>query len=130
MREGISSVAICGRREALWLGVLGLGVIGLCLAARLFLELGVGWRCPFLTVLHLPCPSCGSTRALAALSQLEFGKAFLFNPLLISMLPACIVMFLFRNKSASFPFLCSLGWSLLIGAVLLNWAYLILFLPR
>lgn len=39
--------------------------------------------CPFRTLLHLPCPSCGSTRALLALGQGKLGEALAANPLLV-----------------------------------------------
>lgn len=39
--------------------------------------------CPFYTLFHLPCPSCGSTRALLALGQGQLGAALAANPLLV-----------------------------------------------
>lgn len=45
-------------------GVLGSGLI----------------RCPFATVTHMPCPGCGSTRAVLALMHFHFGEALRFNP--------------------------------------------------
>ena len=37
-------------------------------------------RCPFATMTHMPCPGCGSTRAVLALLHLHFGEALRFNP--------------------------------------------------
>lgn len=37
--------------------------------------------CLFRRMTHLPCPFCGTTRTLAALSRGELISAFLFNPL-------------------------------------------------
>ncbi len=42
--------------------------------------------CPFRTLLHLPCPSCGSTRALLALGQGQLGVALAANPLFVLVL--------------------------------------------
>jgi hypothetical protein len=42
---------------------------------------GSGYRCPFRAVTGLPCPTCGGTRALHALTRLQFGRAFRLNPL-------------------------------------------------
>lgn len=43
--------------------------------------------CPFHWLTGLPCPTCGSTRALAALATGELGASLRFNP---AVLPACI----------------------------------------
>ena len=37
--------------------------------------------CPFRTVTGLPCPTCGATHAVVALSRLDWGGAFAANPL-------------------------------------------------
>lgn len=42
--------------------------------------------CPFRTLLHLPCPSCGSTRAILALAQGQLGVALAANPLFVLIL--------------------------------------------
>lgn len=51
----------------------GLGFTGL------FLVL-IGLRCPFAETFHVPCPGCGSTRAVRALLHLDFAAAVHFNP--------------------------------------------------
>ena len=51
----------------------GLGVLGLFL-------LTVGLRCPLAEFFHVPCPACGSTRAVRALLHLDFASAIYFNP--------------------------------------------------
>ncbi|MEO6419848.1 MAG: DUF2752 domain-containing protein [Polyangiaceae bacterium] len=51
----------------------GIGLGGLFLVA-------VGLRCPFAETFHVPCPGCGSTRAVRALLHLDFGAAVHFNP--------------------------------------------------
>src|ERR1700738_188127 len=44
-------------------------------------------RCPIYTYLHLQCPGCGTTRALAALLHGHLLKALHFNPLTTLLLP-------------------------------------------
>ena len=39
------------------------------------------WGCPFKDLTALPCPTCGGTRALAALGRLDLREALLCNPL-------------------------------------------------
>jgi hypothetical protein len=49
-------------------------------------------RCPIHTYLHLLCPGCGTTRALAALLHGRLREAFHLNALLIvAVLPAAAV---------------------------------------
>jgi drug/metabolite transporter (DMT)-like permease len=63
-------------------------------------------RCPIHTYLHLLCPGCGATRALAALLHGRVADAFHFNALLIAgVLPAaaayaalCLVRLLSREE--------------------------------
>ncbi len=44
-------------------------------------------QCPILEYLHLKCPGCGTTRALAALLHGQLAEAFHFNALAILLLP-------------------------------------------
>ena len=46
-------------------------------------------RCPFAAATHMPCPGCGSTRAVLALLHLHFGEALRFNPT-APIIAACI----------------------------------------
>jgi len=41
--------------------------------------------CPVHEYLHLECPGCGTTRALAALVHGHLGEAFHFNPLMVGL---------------------------------------------
>jgi Protein of unknown function (DUF2752) len=47
--------------------------------------------CPVYTMLHLYCPGCGGTRALAALLQGQFAQAVHFNPVFVGLLPFLLV---------------------------------------
>jgi len=75
---------------------------------------------------HIPCPSCGSTRALAALSRFDFVAALCFNPLVTLCLPFCLIMPIGRKRPV---FLKRMGWPLLCAALFLNWLYLLFYLP-
>ncbi|WP_263382404.1 DUF2752 domain-containing protein [Granulicella arctica] len=47
-------------------------------------------RCPVQTYLHLQCPGCGATRALAALLHCHFADALRLNTLFVLLLPFLI----------------------------------------
>jgi hypothetical protein len=64
--------------ELLWL-LVSLGSF-LALGAWLALHLPVP-PCVFHAITHLPCPTCGATRAAWQFLQGHFASAFLFNPL-------------------------------------------------
>jgi hypothetical protein len=59
-------------------------------------------RCPIFTYLHLQCPGCGTTRALAALLHGNLREALHYNPLTTALLPAALLylayVYLQRNK--------------------------------
>jgi hypothetical protein len=52
---------------------LGIAALGAFIGSGFF-------RCPFATMTHMPCPGCGSTRAVLALMHFHFGEAMRFNP--------------------------------------------------
>ena len=62
----------------LWGGVATLLVIVSPMAGRLPTSLPA---CPIKSVTHLPCPTCGTTRAAVALSRLDLAAALTINPL-------------------------------------------------
>jgi hypothetical protein len=47
-------------------------------------------QCPIYKYLHLECPGCGTTRALAALVHGRLAEAFYFNALVILLLPVAV----------------------------------------
>lgn len=47
-------------------------------------------QCPVFEYLHLECPGCGATRALAALLHGRLTEAFHFNALVILWLPVAV----------------------------------------
>lgn len=129
-------------RNARWLAPpLGLGVCALALAlVRVFEH----WRlplprCGLRTLTGLPCPTCGGTRCLLALSESDIGKAFQFNPLVaLASLALCVWTGLWlldlcchRNwagRVASTAQRSPWPWPLALAA-LLNWIYLLFCLP-
>ncbi len=42
--------------------------------------------CPFRYVTGVPCPTCGTTRAILALRQGQLGSAFMHNPMVTALL--------------------------------------------
>jgi len=90
--------------------------------------------CAFRTLTGLPCPTCGTTRAVLAVVRGDLGAAIVFNPL------ATVVLMVFLGGGLAAPlWVCSggplpdlgtgtqrrLALALLL-AFLLNWAYLLL----
>jgi hypothetical protein len=96
--------------------------------ARFFLETGLSWRCPSMLLFGLPCPSCGGTRALAALVQFRPLDAFLLNPLITTALALVLLAPVLKLSWEKFERWH--GWTLFGAAVPLNWLYLLFFLPR
>jgi hypothetical protein len=65
--------------EALWLLV---GGASLCLLGVALVTPGIQLpRCAFKTITGLPCPTCGVTRTVIALSRGDLDRALFMNPL-------------------------------------------------
>lgn len=89
--------------------------------------------CTFRAVVGLPCPTCGATRAGLALARGEWLTALAHNPLFVvglgvlSIWSLLSVLKKLRGKTMSCE---TQSWPWLrrvvIGAILLNWLYLIL----
>ena len=112
---------------ALWLGAMLLAGVTLVFFAQWALRSGFAWPCAIRQLTGLPCPTCGATRALAALASLDPFTAFRLNPLLTAATFATLALPFFWTtlKNAGRAFWISLG--ILAGV---NWIYLCLFLPR
>lgn len=79
----------------------------------------------------VPCPTCGFTRGTLALFEGHFIRAWLYNPLLFSLLGIYGFFLAFRiffTRSVRFrldPPERSLAWILAAALILANWAYVI-----
>jgi hypothetical protein len=110
--------------------LMPLAIVGAAIVAniaRFCLETGLTWRCPSMALFGIPCPGCGSTRALAALSHFHFVDALRFNPLIVTTLALVLLAPLLKISWENFE---RRGWRLFGVAVGLNWLYLLFFLPR
>ena len=128
----VALVAPQGRYEpeTVWPGVFAGGVV----FARLLMALpeGYGYVCPFHLFTGLPCPGCGGTRAVAALSGLDFAGAFRWNPMVASGALVALAFTLYagtalvlRTRRVRIVSI-SLVERVVLGAVALaNWMYLI-----
>lgn len=47
--------------------------------------------CPFRLLTTLPCPACGTTRALVCVARGYVGRALLLNPNIVFILPAVVI---------------------------------------
>jgi hypothetical protein len=106
-------------------GLVAIAITGV--AAKFCLEAGFAWKCPALSVFGVPCPSCGSTRAFAALAGFSFLEALKFNPLMV--IGVCGLPFLYFANSVPTQWK-NYGWPIFGTAVALNWLYLLFYLPR
>jgi hypothetical protein len=122
-----------GRAPAIFLA----GVAAALLVARVSEHWHLPFmKCSFKALTSLPCATCGGTRALRALSRLEFVEAFWLNPLVMVAGMVAALWFLLwlgfpeiegrlKKRVTNWPLL-KLG----ILAALLNWIFLVLFLPE
>ena len=114
-------------RQMVLVAGIFLGAIAAVAGAKFCLQLGLAWQCPLITMTGFPCPSCGSTRAFAALAELEILSAFSYNPLIIASLFALPFLGLCKRVPAKMK---RHGWTIFAMLVVLNWLYLFFFLPR
>ena len=87
--------------------------------------------CHFKQVTGLPCPTCGTTRAVKSIATGRLMMGFAFNPMMVTALALGfawlalrvgfgrnVVLVLTRNQRRA-------AWTLVGMAVLANWAYLV-----
>lgn len=123
-----------------------LAVVLLLLAARTYDAWPVkAPQCSLRTLTGVPCVGCGGTRAMKALSRGELGEAAGFNPLVVLAVAVIVLWFVWTvstiklaryqtgagggvSQTASKP---GKWWGVVISVLLLlNWLYLLCYLPR
>ena len=112
----------------------GLAIL-LLVAARILPVTQLAPGCVFKTITGMPCPTCGSTRAVVLLSQGHLLPAFRMNPVTSFVVVAALVAFLCRILALVFDLpgmrigLSDREKNLVrlsaVLALLLNWGYLI-----
>jgi hypothetical protein len=130
--SGLALSSRTGPPLGLIFGAIGLGaalVVGLLRLDRLGVPL-----CYVKAFTGLPCPSCGSTRALARLAELDLGAAFAMNPLaaaaalLLALWALGDLLLLTRGRVLAVRVGRRAGLVLRVAAlaaVLANWVYLL-----
>lgn len=115
--------------EALWLGVS----IGAAALAGTWLALGLPRPlCPLHAATGLPCPGCGTTRAVEAIFAGDWGAALLLNPLACAAFVAVVIFDLYAaivllgrlprwRLNGALPFVVRGG---ALAALGLNWIWL------
>ncbi len=113
-----------------WL-ILATLAVALLASLQIWDSLGLPFpRCWFSETLHLPCPTCGSGRALLALGNFEILTAMHFNPLLVVAIAGLFVMPLALASVKLTPRLRASFTPKRVAAVcafliLANWIYLV-----
>ena len=96
--------------------------------------LGLLPGCTFHRLLGIPCPTCGGTRSLAALSGLNIGDSFFYNPLvmlgvfglLLFSLAYCLGIIFKKRAQITFSIIEKrLIRYTIIFTIIANWAFLI-----
>jgi hypothetical protein len=116
-------------------GIIYGGIVLLALVAGRFLPvLALAPPCGFKTLTGVPCPTCGSTRAIVHLSHGDVASAFFMNPLVFAVSVAALVYLfysLFTFLFAAPRMVVALSGNekdrlrvLVVLFVLANWLYL------
>jgi hypothetical protein len=135
-RAGPRTVRLRARTGAPPLGAI-FGAIGVAVAAAvwtLHLDRIPVTLCVFKGLTGLPCPTCGSTRALARLFGLDFAGALRMNPFttLVAVVVAAWALadlaLLPRRQALDVEVSPQVAFALRVGAFVLflaNWVYLV-----
>jgi Protein of unknown function (DUF2752) len=77
-------------------------------------------QCPVFRYLHVYCPGCGATRALAALLHLRIAEAVHYNALVVMLVPVLLAYFAVaywkarREEVFTWPHVPALGMTTLL----------------
>jgi len=111
------------------IGVVAAAAVGLLHLDRIPISL-----CLFKAFTGLPCPTCGTTRALGRLFALDFGGAMRMNPfttvlaVVVAAWALADLALLPRRRALDVEVSPRLGFALRVGALALflaNWVYLV-----
>jgi hypothetical protein len=90
--------------------------------ALLLLFSPVGWPCPTRTILGIPCPGCGMTRAARLVLHGDFAAATRMHPLWFAVLPALAVLGVAEGvgfaRQGRWGIALESAWTRRVGAVL------------
>ncbi len=77
----------------------------------------VGLECPILTLFHVPCPTCGFTRAWVLLFQGQWQASLQMHPMAVPLTLALVLAFHLKilPKKAKLP-----AWIFLAGVLTIN----------
>jgi hypothetical protein len=112
------------------LGWMGLGAVSVLLMAHLDRPVVL---CLIKRCTGIPCPTCGFTRGLLSLLHGNITQAWLYNPLLFSVLilffTAAAVRILFARRLRVYltNTECKIAWILSFVLLFVNWAYVIFY---
>ena len=92
--------------------------------AFVFAMYRLGVRCLFLSVLGVPCPGCGMTRALLAVLRLDFAAALAYHPMVFA-LPLMYLYFLFDGRLFPQKNVDRAVWAAIGAGFLFHWVRLL-----
>jgi len=116
------------------LALMAIAAVTVCIARSATPLLSLLPSCLWFSITGVPCPTCGATRGLMALSQGHFREALLLNPLLVLVFFAVPLSALVNIGAAvqkrilivrwNDHHLAALRWSI-IALLAANWFYLL-----
>ena len=120
-------------RQKRWPEAVYLFLVLLCVGAVFLLAYRFGIiLCPLKRFTGIPCPTCGSTRAVICALKGDFAGAFKYQPLVMTLIIVAGPMTLVAKRSHRMRHLLALAlhspfvWVLVCLALAANWAYVIL----
>lgn len=116
--------------------IYGLITLFALMAAHLLPVLKLAPGCAFRAHVGVPCPTCGSTRAVVYLSHGEIVSAFCMNPMIVSIAAVALLLLLYGLVTLVFDIprigviLCEKEKGrirvMAVLLLLLNWLYLVI----